>query len=68
MLLLGRDWRAADTASMIHRTRVRKDPRPGSQLWWWTCDRCPRRFGYGNAWHRIVGKANDHAVGRLQRF
>lgn len=63
MILLGRDWRAADTAAMVHRTKVRRDPR-GNGLWWWTCQRCPHRFGYGNVWHRIVGKANDHAVGR----
>jgi hypothetical protein len=67
MLLLGKDWRAADTASMIHRTKVRKDPRHNA-LWWWHCTRCPNRFGYGNSWSRIVGKANDHAVGRHQRF
>jgi hypothetical protein len=63
MILLGRDWMAVDMKALIHQTRVRKDPR-GNGLWWWHCSRCPRRFGYGNRWYRIVAAANRHAIGR----
>ncbi len=67
MILLGRDWHAADTAAMIHRTKVRKDPRGGSPWWWWHCTKCMQYGGRSNSLRGAIRSANNHAVGRLQR-
>ena len=61
MSLLGID-RMTPSSAVAHRTRVHQVPTAsGTRLWWWTCSRCVRHFGYGRSWRKVHAAAERHA-------